>query len=181
MKNKPRKLNIGCGRDIKEGYVNLDGSRIKGVDIIHNLDNYPWPFPSNYFEEIYSRDSIEHLKDLYRAMQEISRISKNGAIVRIIVPYWHSSGAFYPNHHYFFNTDSMKFFTDENRTYDNYYGFKMEKIKLIPSRIGWIIPPLPLPKFLFPNILNLRHLASYLLGEIIIKIDFTLRVAKNKK
>ena len=181
MKNKSRKLNIGCGRDIKKGYVNLDGSRIKGVDVVHNLDNYPWPFPSNYFEEIYSRDSIEHLKDLYRAMQEISRISKNGAIVRIIVPYWHSSGAFYPNHHYFFNTDSMKFFTDEKRTYDNYYGFKMEKIKLIPSRIGWIIPPLPLPKFLFPNILNLRHLASYLLGEIIIKIDFTLRAAKNKK
>ena len=181
MKNKSRKLNIGCGRDIKKGYINLDGSRIKGVDVVHNLDKYPWPFPSNYFEEIYARDSIEHLNDLFAAMKEIHRISKNGAAIRIIVPYWHSSAAFYPNHHYFFNTDSMKFFTDENRTYDNFYGFKMERIRLIPSKIGWLVPPVPVPKSVFPNTLNLRHLISYMLGEIILKVDFNMKVVKKIK
>lgn len=174
----PRKLNLGCGRDVKKDYINLDTSKIKGVDVVHNLDKYPWPFPSNYFDEIYARDSIEHLKDLFRAMQEIHRISKNGAIVRLIVPYWHSSGAFYPNHHYFFNVDSMKFFTETDRTYDSYPGFKLENIRIIPSKIGFLIPPLPVPKLLFPNVLNLRHLVSYLLGEIILKIDFTLRVIR---
>ena len=172
------KLNIGCGQDIKKGYINLDKSKVKGVDVVHNLDKYPWPFPSNYFDEVYGRDAIEHLRDLNKAMKEIHRISKPNAKVRLIVPYWHSSGAFYPNHYYFFNVDSMKFFTDEDRSYDNYYGFKLEEIKLIPSRIGWLIPPIPLPRLLFPNVLNLRHLDSYLLGEIIIKIDFTLRVIK---
>lgn len=179
--NNIRKLNIGCGKDIKEGYVNLDKSKIKGVDVVHDLDKYPWPFPSNYFNEIYARDSIEHLRDLFKAMREIHRISKNGAIVRLIVPYWHSSGAFYPNHYYFFNTDSMKFFTEKDRSYDSYYGFKLENIKLIPSKIGMIIPPLPVPKSLFSGVLDLRHLVSYLLGEIIVKIDFALRVVKNKK
>ena len=177
---KLRRLNFGCGADIKKGYINLDKSRIKGVDAVHDLDKYPWPFPSNHFDEVYGRDAIEHLKELFNAMQEIHRISKNGAIVRLIVPYWHSSGAFYPNHHYFFNTDSMKFFTEKGRTYDSFPGFSMEKIELIPSRIGWLIPPIPLPKFLFPNAINLRHLVSYLLGEIIVKIDFTLRVVKDK-
>jgi|TARA_B100001964_G_scaffold245621_1_gene334104 SAM-dependent methyltransferase len=174
--NNLRKLNIGCGRDIKNGYINLDKSKIKGVDVVHNLDKYPWPFKSNYFDEIYARDSIEHLKDLFKAMKEIHRISKKCAKVRIIVPYWHSSGAFYTNHNYFFNIDSLKSFTEPNRTYDSFYCFKLEKVKLIPSKIGWLIPPIPMPRFLFPNVKNLRHLFSYLLGEIIVKIYFELEV-----
>ena len=173
-----KKLNLGCGRDIKKGYINLDKSEIKGVDIVHNLDKYPWPFKDNHFGEVYGKDVIEHAKDLFKVMKEIRRICKHNAVVKIIVPYWHSSAAFYPNHNYFFNVDSMKFFTEESRTYDSYYGFKLEKIKLIPSKIGWLVPPIPLPKFLFPNVLNLRHLVSYLLGEIVLKIDFTLRVVK---
>jgi SAM-dependent methyltransferase len=176
--NKPRKLNLGCGKDLKKGYINLDKGRAPGVDIVHDLDKYPWPFKDNYFDEVYARDVIEHVKDLFRAMMEIKRVCRNNAIVRIIVPYWHSSGAFYPNHNYFFNIDSMKFFTEEKRGYDSYYGFRMEKIKLIPSKIGWLILPFPVPKKMFPNVLNFRHLMSYLFGEIITKIDFTLRVVK---
>ncbi|MFW9881740.1 MAG: methyltransferase domain-containing protein [Candidatus Thorarchaeota archaeon] len=173
-----RKLNLGCGKDIKKGYINLDQSKQEGVDVVHDLNKYPWPFKDNHFDEIYARDCIEHLNDLFKAMSEIKRICKKDALVRIIVPYWHSSGAFYPDHKYVFNVDSMKFFIEPNRGYDNYYGFKLEKVKLIPSRIGWLIPSLPMPKFLFPNVINLRHLFSYLLGEIIVKIYFELRVFK---
>ena len=172
------KLNLGCGSDIKKGYINLDKAKVNGVDVVHDIDATPWPFKANYFVEVYARDVVEHTKDLFKTMQEIHRICKKNALVRIIVPYWHSSGAFYPNHNYFFNIDGMKFFTQAERTYDNYFGFKMEKIDLIPSRIGWIIPPLPVPKSIFPNVLNFRHLVSYLLGEIIVKIDFSLRVIK---
>ena len=175
---KPRKLNMGCGTAAKKGYVNLDKEKLKGVDVVHDHDKYPWPFPNDYFEEVYGQDVIEHVKDLFKAMDEIRRICKNGAIVRLIVPYWHSSAAFYPNHNYFFNVDSMKAFTEPDRSYDNHYGFKVEKIGLVPSKIGWIIPPIPVPRFLFPNAVDLRHLVSYLLGEIILKIDFTLKVVK---
>lgn len=175
---KSRKLQLGCGTSPKKGYINLDKEKLKGVDVVHNLDKYPWPFPDSYFDEVYGQDVIEHVQDLFKAMNEIRRICRKGAVVRLIVPYWHSSAAFYPNHNYFFNVDSMKSFTEPDRSYDNYYGFKMEKIKLLPSRIGWIIPPIPLPKSLFPNVLDLRHLVSYLLGEIILKIDFTMRVVK---
>lgn len=173
-----RKLNFGCGADIKKGYVNLDKARIKGVDVVHDLDKYPWPFPDNYFDEVYGRDAIEHVRDLFGAMKEIRRISKNGATVRLIVPYWHSSGAFYPNHYYFFNIDGLKFFTQKERSYDNHYGFEMKDIRLVPSKIGWLIPPIPLPKSWFPNVMNFRHLMSYLLGEIILKIEFILKVVK---
>lgn len=176
-------LNIGCGRDIKkstehEKWIHIDKSKIEGVDIEYDLDNIPWPFDDNHFDEIYARDSIEHLKDLFNTMKEIHRISKKSAKVKIIVPYWHSSSAFYPNHNFFFNIDSLKFFTETDRTYDKFYGFKMVNIKLVPSKIGMLIPPIPVPKFLFPNVKDLRHLFSYLLGEIILKIYFELEVIK---
>lgn len=176
----PKKLHIGCGTDIKKGYINLDKSKIKGVDVIHDIDKFPWPFKDSHFDEVYGQDIIEHVNDLFRTMKEIHRICKPGAAVRLIVPYWHSSAAFYPNHNYFFNTDSMKFFTEKERTYDSYPGFFMENIKLVPSKIGLTIPPIPVPKFLFPNAINLRHLISYLLGEIIVKIEFNMKVVKTK-
>lgn len=178
--SKIRKLNFGCGADIKKGYINLDKSKISGVDVVHDIDRRPWPFPSNYFDEVYGRDAIEHVRDLVKAMAEIHRICKPNAKLRLIVPYWHSSAAFYPNHNFFFNVDSFKMFTEKNRSYDAHYGFKMEKIEFIPSRIGWLIPPIPLPRFMFENVLDFRHLLSYLFGEIILKIDFTLRVIKKK-
>jgi SAM-dependent methyltransferase len=174
----PQRLNLGCGRDIKKDYINLDSSEMAGVDVVHNIDTYPWPFKDNTFDEVYGRDVIEHVSDLFKAMGEIRRICKHGAVVRLIVPYWHSSGAFYPNHHYFFNIDSMKFFTEPDRSYDSHYGFRMEKIALIPSKIGAIIPPIPVPKRWFPNVLDFRHLMSYLLGEVITKIDFRMRAVK---
>jgi len=40
---KSTKLNIGCGKDIKEDYVNLDSVKLPEVDVVHNLDKYPWP------------------------------------------------------------------------------------------------------------------------------------------
>ena len=47
------KLNIGCGKKILNGYINLDVVKLPGVDIVHDLNKYPWPFKDNYFDEIY--------------------------------------------------------------------------------------------------------------------------------
>ena len=72
-----KKLNIGCGKDIKKDYINLDKAKAPGVDVIHDIDQYPWPFEDNYFDEVYGRDVIEHVKDLFKAMMEIKRICKD--------------------------------------------------------------------------------------------------------
>ena len=39
-----KKLNLGCGLDIKKGYINLDKSKLKGVDVAHDSDKYPGHF-----------------------------------------------------------------------------------------------------------------------------------------
>ena len=37
------KLNLGCGKDLKEGYVNLDIVDYGGNQI-HDINKFPYPF-----------------------------------------------------------------------------------------------------------------------------------------
>ena len=47
------KLNLGCGKDIKTGYINLDIVDYGGNEI-HDITTFPYPFEDNTFEEIYA-------------------------------------------------------------------------------------------------------------------------------
>ena len=81
------KLNLGCGRDIKNGYVNLDRASLNGVDIVHDLSKFPYPFPDNHFDEIFSFGTVELIDaDFIKIMEEIWRISKNKGLVKIRGP-----------------------------------------------------------------------------------------------
>jgi predicted SAM-dependent methyltransferase len=46
------KLNLGCGKDIRKGWTNLDCVNLPGVDIVHNINYLPLPFNDNEFDEI---------------------------------------------------------------------------------------------------------------------------------
>lgn len=35
-----KRLNLGCGRDIKKGWINLDILKLPGVDVVYDLTNY---------------------------------------------------------------------------------------------------------------------------------------------
>jgi len=70
-----KKLDIGCGAAKKEGFIGVDKIPFSGVDIVHNLDTFPYPFADNEFEEIEMRNVIEHFSDPSKVMEEIHRIS----------------------------------------------------------------------------------------------------------
>lgn len=84
------KLNLGCGNDIKSGWINVDCAALPGVDVVHDLNKYPWPFEDGQFDEITARDVLEHLDEFIPAMEELYRISKPGARIFIEVPFWNS-------------------------------------------------------------------------------------------
>ena len=87
-------LNIGCGRKPHAGAVNLDRSAEVGADVVHDLNCVPWPFPSDRFREVHAYDVIEHLDDVIRTMEEIHRVCRGGAIVRVTVPHFSCANAF---------------------------------------------------------------------------------------
>lgn len=80
------KLNLGCGRDIREGWVNVD---IYGGEAVvrHDLNVRPWPWADNSADEVIMFHSLEHLRDTTEVMKELYRVCENGALVHIAVPH----------------------------------------------------------------------------------------------
>ena len=83
----PRKrLNIGCGNDIKDGYINIDefveNNSITKMSML-NLD-----FAGNFIDEIYTSHSLEHFgKDgVKQVLKECYRVLKTDGILKIEVP-----------------------------------------------------------------------------------------------
>lgn len=89
-----KKLNIGCGKDIKDGFVNVDSVGYEGVDKVVDLTKFPWPFKANQFDHVYCSHILEHLREFHKTVMELHRICKQDAIIEIFVPYFMSTKFF---------------------------------------------------------------------------------------
>ncbi len=88
-------LNIGCGKTKIQGQVGVDRVKIDNfVDVVHDLDIIPYPFPDNYADEIHMYHVLEHLHTPIKKMEELHRILKPGGILYLRVPHFSSMGAF---------------------------------------------------------------------------------------
>lgn len=80
---KAIKLNIGCGREMMPGWINLDIVKAPWVDVVHDLDITPYPFKDNSVDVIVANDIIEHLHYPEKMIREFHRIAKPGAKIYI--------------------------------------------------------------------------------------------------
>ena len=55
------KLNLGCGINKLDDHINIDMLTSVDPDIVHNLEDYPWPLPDNQFEEVKASHIVEHM------------------------------------------------------------------------------------------------------------------------
>lgn len=80
-------LNIGCGANILDGFVNLDFSWNPGIDICWDLSD-GIPLESDSMNGCFSEHCLEHLdfQTAIQTLREIHRILKSRATVRIVVP-----------------------------------------------------------------------------------------------
>jgi len=83
---KSLRLNLGCEKEILDGWTNLDFAEPK-ADINWDLNSYPYPFEDNQFEEVLASAILEHVNDFYRTMIELHRISKPGGKIYILLPH----------------------------------------------------------------------------------------------
>ena len=82
-----KKLNLGCGQDIKQGYVNADIRKLNGVDIVVDMEK-PLPFQNEEFDEVLMKDSMEHVswRNIEQLINEVHRILKKGGKLIIQCP-----------------------------------------------------------------------------------------------
>lgn len=108
----PMILNIGSGPGKLDGYLNVDKFGYDdGVDVVEDLDNYPWSFNDNQFDLILCNHYIEHVHDIVRTMEEIHRVGKPGGQVVIRTPYFANYESFRdPTHRWHLAWESFDYF-----------------------------------------------------------------------
>lgn len=91
------KLDIGCGGK-KQGadWVGIDIRDLSGVDIVHDLEKFPWPLPDSCALAAIASHVVEHINPhrgtFIKFMDEVWRILKEGCEFFISTPYPGSPG-----------------------------------------------------------------------------------------
>jgi len=148
-----RKINIGCGRNYRKGYINIDINKKEKVDKIVDL-NKKLPFESNSIFEVYCWNVLEHIKNFKELMEEIYRILKPGGIFIFRVPIA-GTIPFYmsPDHITTINPYTMILFTNKSKA--PYFKSKCKfKIKKLNVTTPLIHIKFPYRFFLLNSVIN---------------------------
>lgn len=105
-------LLLGCGNSRQKkmypdgdspewsNLITLDFDEDCRPDVLHDLEELPYPFMSNTFDEIHAYEVLEHIGDLgdwrtfFNQFSELHRILKPGGRLFASVPMWNSIWAF---------------------------------------------------------------------------------------
>ena len=149
------KLNIGCGRDSRGGYVNLDLVHLPGVDVVSDLNSGNLPFKENSFEEVYCRHVLEHLEAFTCVVEDIVRILKSGGKLQVEAPHCSGPAAYSdPTHRVFFSYNTFRYFT-EGYVFNFYSKARLRivntKLVFATGKLKYLNPLLNPILNLFPN------------------------------
>lgn len=95
-------VDLACGQRKKEGFKGLDRSKIDGVDYVHDLMRFPWPFGDESVYEFNCEHYVEHIPiqlsdgsyGLNRFMEEVYRCLMEKGTIRICAPFYMSQEAY---------------------------------------------------------------------------------------
>ncbi len=169
------KLNLGCYERPREGYINLDKEKyFPHVDITCDVEEEKLPWPDNYFEEVYCRCVLEHLRidKIDFVVSEMHRVTKPGGVVRIIVPHEERAWDFMEHTREF----TFGFFYTLSKSSEGYHHdmitkgreFKIKKLNNQPYGLGNYMPSF------------VRKKLSHFIKGLIYTIDCELIVAKKE-
>jgi SAM-dependent methyltransferase len=115
------KLNLGCGSRPEPGWVNLDSVAQPGVDVVHDLDAFPWPFEDGEAEEIRAFDVYEHVNHPLEFMAECHRVLHSGGLLFIHTSYWKNRCSYTdPTHKRFLTEDSFDYWVPGTQYHARY-------------------------------------------------------------
>jgi ubiquinone/menaquinone biosynthesis C-methylase UbiE len=120
--NKKRDvLDVGCGTRKLPGAVGIDWIGGTAADVVHNLTQFPWPFPDRSFDHFYADNVMEHLPNVVATMEEIHRLGRSGATVHIKTPHYASQASWRdPTHVHHFSLESCDYFCESARPVQHY-------------------------------------------------------------
>jgi tetratricopeptide (TPR) repeat protein len=87
--NHGKKLNLGCGQNLLQGYINVD--KFGDPDVRCDLEVFPWIWEDNSIDKILLNHVLEHLgasTEVYLGIiKEMYRVCRPNALIYINVPH----------------------------------------------------------------------------------------------
>ena len=107
------KLDIACGDAKREGYIGIDISPNSDADIIRNIEKQCLPFCDCLVDKIFSKHTLEHIRNIIFTMNEFWRILKPKGELEISLPHRTSQSAIGIMHVRYWDEPSFDFFRQE--------------------------------------------------------------------
>jgi predicted SAM-dependent methyltransferase len=118
-----RWLDVACGSNKHPGACGMDKRKLDGVDVVHDIEELPWPFGDEEFTRLIMSHIVEHLKPwlMVPVMDEAWRVLEPGGQVMIATPYAGSFGFNQdPSHVHGWNEATPHYFDPERELYKVY-------------------------------------------------------------
>jgi len=105
------KLDIGCGKNKKAGFIGIDQYAMEGVDVVMDVRSR-WDYADDSVDEVHSSHFVEHLTAGERVhfYNELHRVLKPRGRATIIVPHWASNRAYGDPTHQWPPVSEMSFY-----------------------------------------------------------------------
>lgn len=155
----PRLLNLGCGNDYHEGWLNVDLSPEVKADQHFDAFSFPWDLPDSYFDQILISHLVEHIPHrisgvagdgFYTFFEEVYRILGTHGVAEVRVPFWkHPNATLDPTHIRIVHKKTFDFFNPGHIShYVTTAKFKVQSkviwsdrfIRKVNDRFGWRLP-----------------------------------------
>jgi SAM-dependent methyltransferase len=129
-------IQLGGGRNCPRGFINIDLLDIPQVDIVHDLEVFPWPLPDNCADLLVASHLVEHINPhkgvFIKFMDEAWRITKPGGQFMISTPFAGSYGYFQdPTHVNPCNDATFWYFDPMIKNPDLYSIYKPKPWKIV--------------------------------------------------
>ena len=164
-----KKLNFGCGTDIREGWDNCDIQ--EEAPISFDFDKFPYPLKDNYYDYVWIHGILENLLYPERVLYELRKKCKNYAIIEAICPYWNASWIYHDlkSRRGFNKQGFICFCNVRDYEINRVSKFDLVEINYLPSAFG---------KYIYP--IWFREKLSVIFGGIISGVHVKLRVINKK-
>ena len=127
----PVVIDLGCGNKKRPGTIGVDFNSRTNPDVVHDLNEFPYPFATNSIDKVIIDNTLEHLQDVISVMEEIHRIVKPAGIVIVKTPYFRSVWASIdPTHLHFFTTQSFAYY-DADHIICQRYEYTLARFKTL--------------------------------------------------
>ncbi|MFC7045596.1 methyltransferase domain-containing protein [Halobacteriaceae archaeon GCM10025711] len=85
---RPDRVNLGCGDDYRDGWLNVDVDDRHDVDVVHDLEETPWRWGDSQFGHVLMDNVLEHIAVEHRTavLEECHRILEPGGTLTLRLP-----------------------------------------------------------------------------------------------